>query len=71
MNMRELVKERILFSLSDDDLRKFFFLKEEDLDDLSDFDLLEVYEETIDMSMGISRIPGAPWSAVERWKTFE
>lgn len=63
MNMRELIMERILFAFDDEDLMNFFQLTVEDLVDLSDCDLLEIYEESIDMMLGLSEIPGAPWSA--------
>jgi hypothetical protein len=63
MMMRELITERILLTLSAHELMAYFRLTEADLDDLSDFDLLEVYEETIDIILGLSEIAGAPWNA--------
>ena len=63
MNMRELVIERILFAFDDDDLMDYFQITESGLEDLTDCDLLEIYEESIDIMLGLSKIPGAPWSA--------
>lgn len=63
MNLRELIIERILFAFDEDDLMDYFQITESGLEELSDFDLLEVYEESIDIMLGLSEIPGAPWSA--------
>ena len=63
MNMRELVTERILFAFDSDDLMAYFHITESELENLTDCDLLEIYEESIDMMLGLSGISGAPWSA--------
>jgi hypothetical protein len=41
----------------------YFHITESELEDLTDCDLLEIYEESIDMMLGLSGISGAPWSA--------
>lgn len=45
MNIRELIRERILFALDDGLLSQRFAVTAEELDDLSDLDLLELYED--------------------------
>ena len=44
MNLRELVIQRILFSLSDEELEIEFQMTQDDVFDLSDLDLFEMYE---------------------------
>lgn len=45
MNLRELMIERILFEIDEEELIKEFQITEEGLKDLSDLDLLELYEK--------------------------
>ena len=45
MNIRELVIQRILFSLSDEELESNFNITINELDELSDLDLFELFEE--------------------------
>ena len=47
MNLRELVIQRILFSLSDKELKQEFQMTEDDVFDLSDLDLFEMYESIL------------------------
>lgn len=44
MNIRELVIQRILFSLSDEELEQEFQMTEDEVTELSDLDLFEMYE---------------------------
>ena len=44
MNIRELVIQRILFSLSDEELEIEFQMTEDEVTELSDLDLFEMYE---------------------------
>lgn len=44
MNLRELVIQRILFSLSDEELEQEFQITEDDVFNMSDLDLFEMYE---------------------------
>ena len=45
MNLRELMIERILFMIDEEDLMEDYSLHEDDLKDLPDLDLLELYED--------------------------
>lgn len=47
MNLRELMIERILFSVSDEELRNEFHLSDDDILELSDMDLFELYENVM------------------------
>lgn len=47
MTLRELIIERILFAESEEALREYFMVDPEKLQDLSDLDLFELYEEVI------------------------
>lgn len=47
MSLREMMVERVLFSVSDEELRDEFHLSEDDLLELSDVDLLELYESVM------------------------
>ena len=44
MNLRDLMTERILFEIDEDELISRFQLSESDLQDLTDLDFLEVYD---------------------------
>ena len=45
MKLRDLLFERILFLVDEDDLREKYELTEEGVADLSDLDLLELFED--------------------------
>lgn len=45
MNLRELMIERILFVIDPDDLMDKYNVTDEDISDLSDLDLLELFED--------------------------
>lgn len=45
MNLRELMIERILFMIDEEDLLDDYGLHDDDLPGLSDLDLLELYED--------------------------
>ena len=45
MTLRELMYERIMFVIDDDELLQKYGLKEEEIADLSDVDLLELFED--------------------------
>ena len=47
MTLRELIIERILFAESERALRKYFMVDPENLQDLSDLDLFELYEDVV------------------------
>jgi hypothetical protein len=47
MNLRELITEYILFAFTEEELMSKFNLTEAELQDLSDLDLLEVYDQTM------------------------
>lgn len=51
MDLRSMIIERIFFALTDEDLEQFFALKPSEVTDLSDIDLLEMYEEV--MGIGV------------------
>ena len=44
MNLRDLMTERILFEIDEEELISRFQLNESDLQDLTDLDFLEVYD---------------------------
>lgn len=45
MTLRELMVERILFIIDEEDLIKDYKIKEDEVAELSDIDLLELYED--------------------------
>jgi len=47
MNLRELITEYILFAFDDKELMANFQLTEDEVKDLSDVDLLEIYDQTM------------------------
>lgn len=51
MNLREMIIEYILFAFDDEELLKRFSVTEEELPNLSDVDLLEMYDQTLLLEM--------------------
>ncbi len=47
LTLRELIIERIFFAFAADDLEDMFGISGDEVEQLSDLDLLELYEETI------------------------
>lgn len=47
MNMRELVIQRILFAVSDEQLISEYGVFENEIDSMSDLDLFELYEAVV------------------------
>lgn len=47
MTIRELITEYILFAFTEDELRDQFHISEDELQDISDEDLLEIYDQTL------------------------
>ena len=47
MNLRELMMERIMFAYTEEDLATIFRTTEEELEELSDLDFLEIYDEAV------------------------
>lgn len=47
MDLRKLIIERIFFAFTDEELQEVFDIHPNEVEDLSDIDLLELYEETI------------------------
>lgn len=47
MTLRQLILERIFFAFSDEELQDMFDIHPDEVEALSDIDLLELYEETI------------------------
>lgn len=47
MNLRQLLIERVLYAVDDYTLMKYYAMTEHDLQNLSDLDLLELYEEVV------------------------
>ncbi len=47
MKLRELMTEYILFAFSEEELMKKFSITEEELLNLGDIDLLEIYDQTL------------------------
>jgi hypothetical protein len=51
MSLRELITEYILFAFDDKELLNRFQVTEEELYDISDADLLEIYDQTLLIEM--------------------
>lgn len=51
MSLRELIVEYILFAFDEEQLMEEFQLTEDEVADLSDVDLLEVYDKTLLMDV--------------------
>jgi len=47
LSLRELMIEYILFAFTDEELMEKFQVLDEELKDLSDQDLLEIYDQTL------------------------
>jgi hypothetical protein len=47
MTLRELMIEYICFAFSDEDLQALFHITDDELSELSDVDLLEIYDQTL------------------------
>ena len=47
MTLRELMIEYICFAFSDEELQDLFQITDDELADLSDMDLLEIYDQTL------------------------
>lgn len=47
MDLRYLMKEYILFAFSDEELMEKFHITQDELDDMADIDLLEIYDQTL------------------------
>lgn len=47
MGLRELMIEYILFAFSEEELQREFQVTEDELPDLADVDLLEIYDRTL------------------------
>ena len=47
MNLRELITEYILFAYEPEELAREFHVAPEELADLADVDLLELYDQTL------------------------
>lgn len=45
MTLREMIIERIHFAMDEDELAELYSLHGDELEDLADVDLLEIYEE--------------------------
>ena len=45
MTLRELLIERIYFAMDEEELAELYSVHGDDLEDLSDVDLFEIYEE--------------------------
>ena len=45
--LRELIIERIFFAFTDEELQTVFGVHPDEVENLSDLDLLELYEETV------------------------
>lgn len=50
MNLRELMIERILFSVTENELKEEFMVEEDELINLSDMDLFELYEDVMEFN---------------------
>lgn len=50
--LRELIVERIFFAFTDEELETLFNVHPDEVETLSDLDLLELYEETIQFDSG-------------------
>lgn len=51
MTLREMITEYILFAFTDEDLMSKFHITEEEVYDLADEDLLEIYDKTLMMEI--------------------
>lgn len=51
MTLREMITEYILFAFDDGGLMKHFQITEEEVFDLADEDLLEIYDKTLMMEI--------------------
>jgi len=47
MTIRELMIEYICFAFTDEELQDLFQITDDELADLSDMDLLEIYDQTL------------------------
>lgn len=47
MNLREMIVERIHYAVDEDTLREEFTLEVDEVAELSDVDLLELYEDVV------------------------
>ena len=47
MNLREIIIERILFACTEEELARDFHVSEAELHDLSDTDLIDLYDDVI------------------------
>ncbi len=47
MSLRELMTEYILFAFDEQELMQKFQITEDELADMSDIDLLEIYDQTL------------------------
>ena len=47
MNLRELIIDRVLFTVTEEELHRRFQTTEDELSEMSDLDLFELYEETV------------------------
>lgn len=47
MSLRELMTEYIMFAFTEEELTTHFHISEEELNDISDEDLLEMYDQTL------------------------
>ena len=52
MTLRELMIERILFNMTEEDLQDIYDITVKDLQECSDEDFLDTYEEIFDSLMG-------------------
>lgn len=49
MTLRDLMVERIFFMLSDEDMINMYSITANEINDLSDLDLFDMYEEIMEM----------------------
>lgn len=47
MKLREIIKERILYAVTEEELAEEFYITGNDIDQLSDIDLFELYEDVV------------------------
>jgi len=47
LSLRELMSEYILFAFDEEELMQKFHVNEQDLANISDVDLLEIYDQTL------------------------
>ena len=55
MSMRELMIEYIMFAFTDEQLMELYQVTEEELPELSDVDLLEIYDQTLLMDLVVEK----------------